>query len=225
MGVDIIAISKAKLVTCRGGEECDDSHYGVGSPPSRRDGLKPGCYVVGKGGRSMGFRAGSYAGYSDWKRQLSLLALEVEPEVVWEHPRRFRGKPFVGLIDFPDVVGPIIGPKTSAKLYADFVALASRARRHYLTRPAGRASSSAHTELPPIDIVTSGSARRPGSPARAKRHINQAGLSAAEEVAGALGGTMMGAGEGEDMAWMWEVYRDFRRAFKLASDGGFVAFC
>jgi hypothetical protein len=202
MGVDIIAISKAKFVACRGDEECDEKHYGVGSYRKRRDGLKPGCYVVGKGGRSMGFGAGTYAGYNDWKRQLSLLALGVEPEEVWEHPRRFRDKPFVELIDFPDGVGPIIGPKTSVKLYADFVAFATRAKKHYLKRPA----------------------QEPPSSARMKRHINQTGLSTAEEVAGALGGTLMGASEGDDMAWMWEVYRGFRRAFKLASDGGFVSF-
>ena len=27
-----------------------------------------------------------------------------------------------------------------------------------------------------------------------------------------------------DLAWMWEVYRDFRKAFKLGSDGGFVSY-
>jgi hypothetical protein len=223
MGVDIIAISKAKLVACRGDEECDDSHYVVGSSPSRRDGLKPGCYIVGKGGGSMGFRAGSYAGYSGWKRQLSLLALGLTPEEVWEQPRRFRGKPFVELIDLPDVVGPIIGSKTSAKLYTDFAAFASRARRHYVTRAADTTSSARANSLP-TDIVAGGPARRHPSARRVKRHINQAGLSAAEELVGALGGTLVGAGEGEDMGWMWEVYRNFRRAFKLASDSGFVAF-
>ena len=157
MGVDIEAISRAKYVACRGDEECDEKHYGVGSYPKRRDGLKPGCYVVGKGGRSMGFGAGTYVGYNDWKRQLSRMALGVEPEEVWDAPRRFRGKPFVELIDFPDGVGPIIGPKTSAKLYADFVAFASKARKHYLKRPVHEPLSSERAKPPPIDIVTGGS--------------------------------------------------------------------
>ena len=28
----------------------------------------------------------------------------------------------------------------------------------------------------------------------------------------------------EEIAWMWDVYRDFRKAFKIASDGGFVCY-
>lgn len=28
----------------------------------------------------------------------------------------------------------------------------------------------------------------------------------------------------EDLAWMWEVYRDFRKAFKIGSEGGLVCY-
>jgi hypothetical protein len=28
----------------------------------------------------------------------------------------------------------------------------------------------------------------------------------------------------EELTWMWDVYRDFRKAFKIASDGGFVCY-
>jgi hypothetical protein len=28
----------------------------------------------------------------------------------------------------------------------------------------------------------------------------------------------------EDLAWMWDVYRDFRKLFKIASDAGFVCY-
>jgi hypothetical protein len=28
----------------------------------------------------------------------------------------------------------------------------------------------------------------------------------------------------EELAWMWDVYRDFRKTFKIASDGGFVCY-
>ena len=206
MGLDIAAISKAKLVACRGDEECDDTHYCVGSYRKRRDGLKSGCYIVGKGGRSFNFRAGSYVGYSEWICQLSLLSLAVEPEEVWDHPRRFRCKPFVELIDFPDSVGPIIGPKTSAKLHADFVAFASKAKKYYQT--------------PSVQMPAQGSKKLK---AKSKQSINRAGLSSVDELTTAMGGVMK-ATESEDRTWMWEIYRDFRRAFKLASNRGFVAF-
>ena len=206
MGLDVVAISKATRVACWGDEECDETHYGVGSYRKRRDGVKPGCYIVGNAGRSSFVVGVSYAGYSAWRRQLSLLSLGVEPEAVWEHPRRFRGKPFAELIDFPDGVGPIIGPKTSAKLSADFVAFASKAQRHY--------------QIPSIHVPAQRSKRLT---AKSKRHVNRAGLSSAEEVAKALGG-LMPAPESEDRTWMWEIYRDFRRAFRLASNRGFVAF-
>src|SRR4051812_20179100 len=122
MGLDIVAVSKVRRIECDGGEECDERHFTVGSYRKGRDDLKPGCYVKGKGGRDFGFRAGTYIGYSDWRTELCLLALGVSPEEVWENPRRFRKKPFVELIDFTDSVGPVIGPRTSAKLYDDFVA-------------------------------------------------------------------------------------------------------
>jgi hypothetical protein len=99
MGVDIVAVSRAVPIPCKGDDSCDETHFTVGSYPKRRDGLKPGCYVKGKGGREFGFRAGSYIGYSDWRKTLCLLALGVVPQEVWEHPRRFQGKPFVELID------------------------------------------------------------------------------------------------------------------------------
>ena len=77
MGLDVVAISKATRVACRGGEECDETHYGVGSYRKRRDGVKPGCYIVGNGGRSRFVTYVPYAGYSAWRRQLSLLSLGV----------------------------------------------------------------------------------------------------------------------------------------------------
>ena len=101
-------------------------------PAGGRDGVKTGCYVPGRGGResSLDF---NYAAYDGWIRRLSLMALGVEPGEVWNHPRRFRGKPFVELITFPDTGGGAIGPITSAKLYGDFVAFAAKARRYYAT--------------------------------------------------------------------------------------------
>jgi hypothetical protein len=86
---------------------------------ARLDGMKPGLYQYTERSRQHGFRAGSYSGYNLWRRLLSRFAHGVEPEEVWEHPRRYRGKPFVELIDFTDCDGRI-GTKVAARLAKDF---------------------------------------------------------------------------------------------------------
>lgn len=166
MSLSIRATSKANLVDCNGyideeaGELCD--HDEVGPFSKRRDGLKPGCYVPGKGGRTFYFEIW-YKDYSDWMQELCRFALSAEWKEVCEHPKRFRGKPFVELIDFPySSDGQTIGTRTSAKLHADFSGFADKARRHYL--------------------------------------------------------------KDQTLAWMWNVYRDLRKAFKLGSNGGFVSY-
>jgi hypothetical protein len=205
MGVDVDAISKAVHVVCRGGDDCDETHYHFcPHPAKRREGLKPGCHIVGKGGRSFGFWAANYAEYDDWRRSLSLLALGVHPEEVWQHPRRFHGKPFVELINFPDTVGPCIGPITSKKLHADFVAFASKAKKHLPSALRRLARSQPKPHL--------------------KKHANRAGLADTEELTKAIGGVILSTSEETDRPWMWELYCDFRYAFKLASNDGFVSF-
>ena len=98
----------------------------------------------------------TYVGYNAWIRELSLMALEVEPEEVWMHPRRFRGKPFVELIRFPDACSGGIGTIRSAKLHVDFVAFASRARKYYLNpRVSDPPSSQVKKEPAPIACLTS----------------------------------------------------------------------
>jgi hypothetical protein len=166
MSLSIRAISKARRVDCNGfvdeaaEEGCD--HDEVGHFPTLRDGLKPGCYVPGKGGRSYSFEVW-YKDYSDWMRELCRFALGAEWEEVCKHPRRFRGKPFVELMHFPYTSdGQAIGPRSSAKLHADFARFAVKAREHFLKDP-GR-------------------------------------------------------------AWMADLYRAFRKALKLAGDGGFVSY-
>ena len=207
MGLDFVAISKAKLVACQGGDKCPFSHYEVDAYRKRQHGLTPGCYIKGQGGRSCFVGCLSYASYNAWRRHLSLLSLMVEPEEVWEHPRRFRGKPFAELIDLPDSIGTLIGPKTSTKLYADFVAFSSKAKTYYQT--------------PATQI----SAQEPTRPkATGTRSLDRTrGLSVVGEVATALGGISQ-APESGDRTWMWKMYLGFRRGFKLASDAGFVAF-
>ncbi len=213
MGIGITGISKAKLVPCSGDyvegeyDVCLEEHYTVDAPSRGRDRVKPGCYVAGRGGRTFDLDF-SYGGYSGWIRRLSLMALGVEPEEVWHDPRRYRGKPFVGLIDFPDAGGGAIGRITSAKLYGDFVAFASKARRYYAT------STPNEFSLP----------RSNKQSVKDKPHRNRAGLAAVLDLAQSLGGSVTGWDEGESLDWMWKSYRDFRRAFRLAKNDGFVLF-
>ena len=145
----------------------------IGTPCRRKDGVKMGCYVPGRGGRTSSLDF-NYAAYDGWIRRLSLMALGVEPEEVWNHPRRFRGKPFVELINFPDAGGGAIGPITSAKLYGDFVTFAPRAKRYYAT-------STPNVFNPPQVNPQS---------AKDKTHRNRMGLSAVVGLAQALGGTV-----------------------------------
>ena len=200
-----------KLLPCRGDESCDpeciEEHLTIGTPGRGRDAVKMGCYIAGRGGRAFDLDF-SYGGYSTWMRRLSLLALDVEPEDVWQHPRRFRGKPFVELITFPDTDGGAIGPITSAKLYGDFVNFASKANRYYAKPP-----------VPPAGPAE-GDQRSPSE----EPHRNRAGLAAVLGLAQSLGGTVTGLDEGENLDWMWESYQQFRRAFRLAMNAGIVVF-
>jgi hypothetical protein len=180
MGFDIIAVSKAERIRCSGGDECDDTHWPVGRSIKHRNGLKSGCYITGSGGKDIGFCL-SYTAYGDWANELSMLALGVPRDEVLRHRRRYRGKPFVELIDFPDADNAAIGPKTAGKLHADFVTFAAKAKKHFVRRRAA---------LGTLDR---------------KRHRNDS--------------------TDTDIDWMWDVYRDFRSAFKLARNDGFVTFC
>ncbi len=72
-------------------------------------------------GKSYSFRAGSYSGYGYWRRWLSEIFLGVKPEEIWENPKKFKGKPFVELIDFTDCDG-VLGKTVCKKLAEDFQA-------------------------------------------------------------------------------------------------------
>lgn len=214
MGIGITGISKAKLVLCSGEpvedneyDVCLHEHYTVDEPSRGKDRVKPGCYVPGREGRksSLDF---NYAAYDRWIRRLSLMALGVEPKEVWDHPRRYRGKPFVELITFPDAGGGVIGPIASAKLHDDFVAYAARAKRYY---------AKATPNVFSLREIIPRSAK--GQP-----HLNRIGLSNVVGLVEGLDGTMPEWDEGESLGWMWESYKQFRRAFRLAKDDGFVIF-
>jgi hypothetical protein len=122
MALDITAFSRARFVAPKADndyEEHEEEHVYVYAVdwPERLDGREPGWYAVD--GDAMHFRAGSYSGYNHWREQLCAAALGVHPKEVWEDPASFDGRPFVELINFADNEGAI-GPKTSAKLLADF---------------------------------------------------------------------------------------------------------
>jgi hypothetical protein len=210
MGLETIAISKAKWLRRDYNEDDDNADfvYYVSRGDHRRDGMKPGVYGVGKGGRVFDGWDGPYSSYDEWRRELCLLALGVEPEDVWNHPRRFRRKPFVELIDFPDCGNCCIGPETSAKLHQDFVTFAAQARNHFRERSA--------TIALPARVTT-------GSQGLIRSGHRQTGLAFAARVARASGGVMAKTPP-EDRRWMLVAYRKFRGAFRTASEGGLMFF-
>jgi hypothetical protein len=99
---------------------------------ARLRGTRTGLYTRAKGSRSHEFRAGSYSGYGWWRDQLAHFAHNVPAEEIWHNPRRYRGGAFVELIDFSDCEGHF-GALVSAKLCADFVEHARKARPFSLT--------------------------------------------------------------------------------------------
>ena len=114
MGLDITAYSDITLV-----DEAEDGEEGVAflyanrDFPNHNEGIE-GYYRYGS---EYDFRAGSYSGYNEWRRQLARLAGYASDRAVWEQPD-LEG-PFVELINFSDCEG-VIGPKLCAKLAKDF---------------------------------------------------------------------------------------------------------
>lgn len=120
MGLDITAYEKVERMPdiAEGQDPYPNFRlYQLEDFADRSDGLEDGVYA--SKGITFGFRAGSYSGYNAWRADLCRLVLGEEPETVWANPDRYTGKPFVELIHFADNEG-FIGPKTSAKLAADF---------------------------------------------------------------------------------------------------------
>jgi hypothetical protein len=135
MGLDITAYQKVELVEAmpfavlkaRGFQHrfydsfdhvylCNELHFA-----DRSDDLAEGFYLH-TAGKSLGFRAGSYGGYNQWRAALADMV--GTPCVdVWKDP---KPGPFVELINFSDCDG-FIGPKTAAKLARDFEEHASKA--------------------------------------------------------------------------------------------------
>jgi hypothetical protein len=208
MGLDIVGFSRAKKVVGRHPVEVcdDDEHYDVGSLRKRLDGEKTGCYL--KTGRSFYFGL-PYAVFGSWRDELCRVVLGVPADEVWERPARFRRQPFFELIDFPDCSGTAIGPKTSTKLFQDFAEWASKAKRGFQELEAQRRKLAAAKKTKKKRKAT-------------KISENNRGMANAQELAAALGAVLVGGEDSLDWQDNWEIYRQFRRAFKLASDHGFV---
>ena len=122
MGLDISAYSHVKKVKGKFDDEKHTTLCIIDALRQQADGLEEGCYEVSEYGVER-FRAGSYSGYNEWRDWLAHVAGKSDKEV-WADPDPTI--PFVELINFSDSEGTI-GPKTSAKLYEDFVMMWSKA--------------------------------------------------------------------------------------------------
>ena len=126
MGLDISAYSNVELKRDASDPNYDGYDDGLHrlyintETQLRHDGMTDGWYSAE---REFDFRAGSYSGYNEWRRELTRLVYRKEPKQIWENP---HPGPFVELIDFSDCEGTI-GPKTSAKLAKDFADWQDRA--------------------------------------------------------------------------------------------------
>ena len=139
MGLDISVYEKVTFVRTRA---TDDNYWGEGDYwgdgedlealsneedfRERSDGLADGLYKTS--GKRDHFRAGSYGGYNEWRRELAQL-VGVSARWLWStapDDERARATPFYELINFSDCNG-FIGPATSAKLAKDFAAWQEKA--------------------------------------------------------------------------------------------------
>ncbi len=137
MGLDISYYKDVKLVRACDGEDCDDAGVNTvfiyANPDfpdvNQHDGMVSGLYSHGEGGR---FQAGSYGVYSRWRVQLCEMSFGCLPQYVWTNFGNYKGLAFAELIHFSDCEG-VIGPKTSAKLAADFAQHQERAEKYATT--------------------------------------------------------------------------------------------
>lgn len=204
MGIEVVGFSSARHIARRHSDRrCDlDEHYIVGPECKLLDGYKPGCYE-----HSVDFTFSiSYAEFDTWQDALSRIVLGIAASDVVEDENRFLGQPFVELIALPCANDLGIGPRTSAKLYRDFV----------------RNSASVKSGFQHLAAEAALHARKGRKPAPRKRSRT---ARTAESIAKALGGTAVG-GDGDVLVsrweWTWKLYRDFREAFWFARDDGMV---
>ncbi len=131
MGLDITAykqLTKVAVAVDKDSEPLDGGEYfhAYANPdfPGREEGVEHHAYYSFV--QDFAFRAGSYSGYGDWRRQLADLAGWPSYEAVQDA----TDGPFFELLWFADNEGTI-GPVVSAKLAGDFAAYQSRADKHH----------------------------------------------------------------------------------------------
>jgi hypothetical protein len=137
MGLDIVAFEHANpVIACDQDQEEHDNHIVAWVDKNMERslrGLEIGrCYDVA--GDDIGFRAGSYSGYNEWREALAQRALGLSAFAVWEDPPRFVEQPFFELINFSDCQGTI-GPDAASDLAGDFGALRARIAAQPLPDP------------------------------------------------------------------------------------------
>lgn len=144
MGLDLSIVKNIKLYKKESectDDEIDDLHdskihlYNNDSAFGQSDGIETGFYY-GEYDHSVEHLSWSYSGYSNWRNhlidfigfgnidnlheQLMIITRDIKIETVLEDKKEEIDIPFVELCYFSDCEG-FIGPKTSKKLYEDFV--------------------------------------------------------------------------------------------------------
>ena len=128
MGLDISVYENLKLVKCPTEDEKDNLFHIYTGFPEQLDDIIDGSYYQYDYNSDLSFRAGSYGGYNYWRNQLAELAGYGSAKFVWDENNDLGEKRyFVELINFSDCEG-VIGPKTSEKLYKDFIQFDNRAK-------------------------------------------------------------------------------------------------
>lgn len=121
MGLDITAFAKVELVLAvdiksvdwdKTDESEGQEYLWEGPAFDRMAPLVPGFYKVSED--QEGFRAGSYSGYGQWRRQIATMVGLSRDEGSWNTPG-----PFSELVYFADNEGTI-GPTACKKLAQDF---------------------------------------------------------------------------------------------------------
>ena len=134
MGLDILAISKLRLMTPEVKAALDrlpelstedEPVLTVTDITKKQDfcrclDMDNGDYYKTEGSEEYDFRAGSYSSYGDFRREIAETFLNSTPVKVWSSPQSYEGQPFYELIDFSDCEG-VIGPGVCSKLHKDFV--------------------------------------------------------------------------------------------------------
>lgn len=136
MGLDITAHTKLRVARLMTEDEINTGEYPYETHarfydnphfPGRIGSIQPGTLYLSPEKNRLRFRAGSYSGYGEWRRQLAALVGIKDIRALWGDPE--AAGPFAELINFADNEGTI-GPEVSAKLAKDFAEHQAAADAH-----------------------------------------------------------------------------------------------